>query len=117
MAKAAIVTGSDSGIGKATAVQLAQAGYDVGVTYNSDEDGARDTAREVESHARRAVVRQLDLSQLPDAAAVIDDLAEELGGVDVLVNNAGMSKQAPFLELEWQDWLETLNVDLNGAFL
>jgi NAD(P)-dependent dehydrogenase (short-subunit alcohol dehydrogenase family) len=117
MAKLAIVTGSDSGIGKATAVQLAQAGFDVGVTYNSDEDGAQDTAREVESHGRRAVVRRLDLSELPDAADVIDELAEELGGVDALVNNAGMSNQAPFLELGWDDWLETLNVDLNGAFL
>ena len=113
----AIVTGSDSGIGKATAVQLAQAGYDVGVTYNSDEDGAKATAREIESHARRAVVRQLDLSKLPKAADTIDDLAEELGGLDVLVNNAGMNNAAPFLELEWQDWVETIDVDLNGAFL
>jgi NAD(P)-dependent dehydrogenase (short-subunit alcohol dehydrogenase family) len=113
----AIVTGSDSGIGKATAVQLAQAGYDVGVTYNSDEDGARDTAREVESHARRAVVRQLDLSKLPRAADTIDDLAEELGGLDVLVNNAGMNASGPFLELEFDDWRTTLAVDLDGAFL
>jgi NAD(P)-dependent dehydrogenase (short-subunit alcohol dehydrogenase family) len=117
MAKIAIVTGSDSGIGKATAVQLAQAGYDVGITYNSDEDGAKDTAREVEAAGQRAVVRQLDLSRLPDAAEVIDELAEELGGVDALVNNAGMSNQAPFLELGWSDWQETLDVDLSGAFL
>jgi NAD(P)-dependent dehydrogenase (short-subunit alcohol dehydrogenase family) len=117
MARIAIVTGSDSGIGKATAVQLAQAGYDVGVTYRSDADGAADTAREVGSSGRRAVVRHLDLSQLPGAAVVIDELVEELGGVDVLVNNAGMSNQAPFLELGWEDWLETLSVDLHGAFL
>jgi NAD(P)-dependent dehydrogenase (short-subunit alcohol dehydrogenase family) len=117
MTKIAIVTGSDSGIGKATAVQLAQAGYDVGITYNSDEDGAKDTAREVESAGQRAVVRQLDLSRLPDAAEVIDELADELGGVDALVNNAGMSNQAPFLELGWSDWQETLDVDLSGAFV
>jgi NAD(P)-dependent dehydrogenase (short-subunit alcohol dehydrogenase family) len=115
--KAAIVTGSDSGIGRATAVQLAAAGFDVGVTYNSDEEGARGTAAEVESHGRRAVVRHLDLSQLPGAAAVVDDLADELGGLDAFVNNSGMSKQAPFLELEWDDWRQTLDVDLNGAFL
>src|SRR3954471_23785262 len=100
MERIEIVTGSGSATGKATAVQLAQAGYDVGVTFNSDEDGARDTAREVESHSRRAVVRQLDLSKLPQAADVVDDLAEELGGVDVLVNNAGMSVPKPFLELD-----------------
>src|SRR3954454_5782028 len=117
MAKIAIVTGSDSGIGKATAVLLAQAGYDVGVTFNSDEDGARDTAREVESHSRRAVVRQLDLSKLPQAADVVDDLAEELGGVEVLVNNAGMSVRKPFFERDWDGWREPLAVDLDGAFL
>jgi NAD(P)-dependent dehydrogenase (short-subunit alcohol dehydrogenase family) len=113
----AIVTGSDSGIGKATAVQLAAAGYDIGITYRSDADGAAGTAREVESEGRRAVVRQLDLSELPGSAGVIDELAEELGGVDALVNNAGMSNKAPFLELAWDDWRETLDVDLHGAFL
>ena len=117
MARVAIVTASDSGIGKATAVALAQDGFDVGITWHSDEAGANETAAEVRSLGRRAKVRQLDLSQLPDAAAVIDELADELGGVDALVNNAGMSNQAPFLELGWDDWLETLNVDLNGAFL
>jgi NAD(P)-dependent dehydrogenase (short-subunit alcohol dehydrogenase family) len=55
----AIVTGSDSGIGKASAVALAESGFDVGITWNTDEDGARDTAREVESKGRRAAVRHL----------------------------------------------------------
>jgi NAD(P)-dependent dehydrogenase (short-subunit alcohol dehydrogenase family) len=117
VARLAIVTGSDSGIGKATAVQLAQAGCDVGVTFHSDEDGARDTARQVEAAGRRAVVRRLDLSELPGAADVIDQLAEELGGLDVLVNNAGVNEPAPFLELSFDDWRSTLDVDLSGAFL
>ena len=67
-------------------------GYDVGVTWHEDEDGARETAREVESAGRRAEVRRLDLLDLPDAADVIDELADELGGVDVLVNNSGTSR-------------------------
>jgi NAD(P)-dependent dehydrogenase (short-subunit alcohol dehydrogenase family) len=113
----AIVTGSDSGIGKATAVALALEGYDVGITWHEDEEGARETVSEVESHGRRAALRRLDLARLPDAAGVIDELADELGGVDVLVNNAGTSRQAPFLELSYEDWLHTLDVDLNGAFL
>jgi NAD(P)-dependent dehydrogenase (short-subunit alcohol dehydrogenase family) len=113
----AIVTASDSGIGKATAVALAREGYDVGITWHEDEEGARDAASEVEAAGRRAVVRQLDLAKLPEAAGVIDELADELGGVDVLVNNAGTSRQAKFVELEWEDWLQTLDVDLNGAFL
>jgi NAD(P)-dependent dehydrogenase (short-subunit alcohol dehydrogenase family) len=113
----AIVTGSDSGIGKATAVQLAQDGFDVGITWHRDEEGADETAAEVRSHGRRAEVRQLDLAQLPQAADVVDELAEALGGVDVLVNNSGTSRTAPALELEYDDWRHTLSVDLDGAFL
>jgi NAD(P)-dependent dehydrogenase (short-subunit alcohol dehydrogenase family) len=117
MALAAIVTGSDSGIGKATAVALAKAGCDVGVTWHSDEDGARSTAAEVEATGRRAEVRQLDLADLPAAADVVDDLAEALGGLDVFVNNAGTGGSRPFLELPFEEWRHTLAVDLDGAFL
>jgi NAD(P)-dependent dehydrogenase (short-subunit alcohol dehydrogenase family) len=114
---AAIVTGSDSGIGKATAVHLARAGYDVGITWHEDEDGANGTAREVEAEGRHAEVRKLDLAKLDAAADVIDELAEALRGVDVFVNNSGTSRNGPFLELAWEDWRQTLDVDLNGAFL
>jgi NAD(P)-dependent dehydrogenase (short-subunit alcohol dehydrogenase family) len=118
VARVAIVTASDSGIGKATAVALAVDGYDVGITWHSDENGAQETAEEVRAQGQRAEVRRLDLSQdLPRAVDVIDDLADELGGVYALVNNAGMSKQAPALELTYEDWRETLAVDLDGAFL
>jgi NAD(P)-dependent dehydrogenase (short-subunit alcohol dehydrogenase family) len=114
---AAIVTGSDSGIGKATAVQLAQDGYDLGITWHRDEQGAEETANEVRQLGRQAAVRRLDLSKLPDAAAVIDELAEELGGIDVLVNNSGTSRPGDALELSYDDWRHTLSVDLDGAFL
>ena len=117
MARLAIVTASDSGIGKATAVALAAAGCDVGITWHSDEDGASGTAAEVEAAGRRAVVRRLDLTRLPDAAQVVDELAEELGGVDVLVNNAGTGGGGPFLDFAWDDWRRILAVDLDGAFL
>lgn len=69
----AIVTASDSGIGKATAVVLAEAGYDVGVTWHSDEAGARRTAEEVRAAGGRAEVRRLDLGDAGSGAAVIDD--------------------------------------------
>jgi NAD(P)-dependent dehydrogenase (short-subunit alcohol dehydrogenase family) len=118
VARAAIVTASDSGIGKATAVALAAAGYDVGITWHRDADGANETAVEVRSLGRRAEVRQLDFSQrLPDVVHVIDDLSDALGGLYALVNNAGMSKTGSALELSYQDWRETLAVDLDGAFL
>jgi NAD(P)-dependent dehydrogenase (short-subunit alcohol dehydrogenase family) len=117
MSRAAIVTGSDSGIGKATAVHLAEAGFDVGVTWHSDERGALGTAEEVRALGRRAEVAQLDLTDLPEAADVIDNLAERLGGLHVLVNNAGEGSGGPFLEHSFEDWQTVLDVNLSGAFL
>jgi NAD(P)-dependent dehydrogenase (short-subunit alcohol dehydrogenase family) len=115
--RTAIVTGSDSGIGRATAVALARAGCDVGVTWHSDEDGARDTAKEITELGRRAEVRQLDLTRLPAAADVIDQLADALGGVDVLVNNSGTGTATPLLEIDYDTWRTVLATDLDGAFL
>jgi NAD(P)-dependent dehydrogenase (short-subunit alcohol dehydrogenase family) len=113
----AIVTGSDSGIGRATAGRLAADGFDIGVTWHSDEPGAHVTADEVRAHGRRVKIRQLDLADLPESVDVIDELADALGGIDVLVNNAGMGRDAPMLELSYEDWRYTLAVDLDGAFL
>ena len=113
----AIVTGSDSGIGKATAVALARDGFDVGVTGHEAHEGAGATAQEVRALGRAAEVERLDLAELPQSADVIDRLIDALGGVDVFVNNAGTSRGAPFLDLEWDDWRHTLAVDLDGPFL
>jgi NAD(P)-dependent dehydrogenase (short-subunit alcohol dehydrogenase family) len=113
----AIVTGSDSGIGRATAVRLAADGFDVGVTWHEDETGGEDTADEVERQGRRAELRRLDLADLPAAADMIDELADALGGVDVLVNNSGTNRHGAMLDLSYDDWRHTLAVDLDGAFL
>ncbi len=112
-----LVTGSDSGIGRATAVALAQAGHHVGITWHSDEPGARGTAREVASAGRRAAICRLDLERPDDAAAVIEALADELGGLDVLVNNAGGGNAGPFLDAELAVFERTLRVNLVGAFV
>jgi NAD(P)-dependent dehydrogenase (short-subunit alcohol dehydrogenase family) len=89
----------------------------VGVTYNRDEEGARGTAGEIEAHGQRAAVAHLDLTDLPAAADRIDELVQQLGGVDVLVNCSGTGITTPFVDLEWNDWRAVLDVDLNGAFL
>jgi NAD(P)-dependent dehydrogenase (short-subunit alcohol dehydrogenase family) len=113
----AIVTGSDSGIGRAAAVGLARDGFDVGVTWHTDRDGAHATAAEVEKHGRRSAVIQLDLTALPEAADRFDELCEDLGGIDVLVNCAGAGAGSPFVDADWNSWRSVLDVDLNGAFL
>src|SRR3954462_1960434 len=113
----AIVTGADSGIGKATAVLLAERGFDVGITWHSDEEGARGTASEVEGSGRRAEVRQLHLTDVASGPRVVAELADALGGIDVFVNNAGTGHQTPFLAVELCEWQHVLDVDLTGAFL
>ncbi len=113
----AIVTGSESGIGRATAVALAGQGCDVGITWFRDEAAAEATAEEVRSAVRRAEVRHLDLTRLPEAADVVDELADELGGVYVLVNVAGTGHTTPLLDLDLATWRQVLATDLDGAFL
>jgi NAD(P)-dependent dehydrogenase (short-subunit alcohol dehydrogenase family) len=113
----AIVTGGNSGIGRATAVLLAERGFDVGFTWHADEENARETAAECEGHGARTATRRMDLEADVGKSTAIDELAEELGGVDVFVNNAGAGHEAPVLELSLEDWRKTLDLDLTGAFL
>jgi NAD(P)-dependent dehydrogenase (short-subunit alcohol dehydrogenase family) len=115
--RVAIVTGSESGIGRATAVALAAQGCDLGITWYRDQDAGEATAEEVRGLGRRAEVRHLDLTRLPEAADVVDDLADALGGVDVLVNDAGTGHSTALLELDFDTWREVVATDLDGAFL
>ena len=113
----AIVTGSDSGIGKATAVALARAGMDVGITWLDDEQGAEATAEEVRAEGRNAVVSHLDVSDLGNCGDDIDALCDELGGIDVFVNNAGTGGSTQLLDLSLEEWRHTVATDLDGAFV
>ncbi|MFE9132679.1 SDR family oxidoreductase [Streptomyces sp. NPDC007355] len=115
--RTALVTGGDSGIGRAVAVRLAEQGLDVGVTWHSDAEGAHATAEEVRRHGRRAAVEHLDLTRLPEAADVVDRLADALGSIDVLVNNAGTGTATPVLDLDLATVRQVLDVDLVGPLL
>ncbi|MCR2801615.1 SDR family oxidoreductase [Microbacterium sp. zg-Y818] len=113
----AIVTASDSGIGAATAIALAEAGLDVGITWHSDEEGAQQTAEAVRARGGRAVVTQFDATDLEGASQVLERLADELGGVDVFVNNAGGGGGTGVLDLSLEEWRSTVALNLDGAFV
>ncbi len=84
---------------------------------HSDEEGAKDTAREVVSHGVRAEIVQLDLGNLPEGAQALEKLIQRLGRIDVLVNNAGAMTKAPFLDMAFDEWRKIFTVDVDGAFL
>jgi NAD(P)-dependent dehydrogenase (short-subunit alcohol dehydrogenase family) len=113
--RSVIVTGSDSGIGRATALALAAAGHDVGVTWHRDEAGARETAEGVRAHGRRAVVGRLDLTDRPGDA--VDELAAELGALWGLVACAGANHRASFLEDAPDAWRRAVEITLTGPVL
>jgi len=115
----AVITGGNSGIGRAVTVALASAGFDVGITWHRDEDRMRSVAKEVAKVAPSARFESLhlDLHDLAAASRAVDDLADRLGGLDVLVNNAGYGTSKPLLEIDLAEWQGVLDVDLTGAFL
>lgn len=115
--RTAVITGADSGIGRAVAASLAGSGVDIGITYRSDAAGARGTAEQAQRQGGvRCAVRQHDLADVPAAAGVVDELADELGGVDVLVNNAGTGSAQRAADMDFGTWRTVLATDLDAAF-
>jgi 3-oxoacyl-[acyl-carrier protein] reductase len=111
----ALVTGSGQGIGKAIALRFAGAGADIAVVDVNGETG-KATGEEVRGLGRRAVVKVVDVSDAEAVQATISQVASELGRLDVLVNNAGIEKRAPFLEITPEEWQRQLDVNLSGTF-
>lgn len=115
--KVAVITASDSGIGKTCALMLAEQGFDIGITWRSDDRGGEDTARQVRNMGRRAELVQMDLSDPQQGGKSLQALIDRLGRIDVLVNNAGTNAKADFLETTFEDWRNVFSVDVDGAFV
>ena len=113
----AIITGGDSGIGRYTALALAEAGCDVAFTYAHHEDDAKLTAQGVQSFGREAYVHHLDLEQPASAGGVIDAMVANLGGLDIFVSNAGAMGMTAFPELELDQMHKLFDVNTFGAIL
>ena len=112
----ALVTGGGAGIGRAAALQLAARGADVAIHYHRSEEGARETARQVEALGRRSTVFAGDLTRREDARSLVASVVERLGRIDVLVNNAGdLVERRPLLEMTETLWRQVLDLNLGSA--
>jgi glucose 1-dehydrogenase len=113
----ALVTGASSGIGRAIAHSLGEAGADVVINYVSDEDKAEALAEEIRGKGSRALALRADVSDESQVRAMFGAMLEELGTIDILVNNAGLQQDAPFHDLTLAQWNKVLGVNLTGQFL
>ena len=105
--KVALITGGSRGIGKATALSLAEAGADVAVNYQRRADAAQEVVQSVEAMGRRAVALEGDVSEEAQVSGLVEGTVEHLGGLDILVANAGVWKRAPVTEMSLEQWNET----------
>lgn len=113
----ALVTGANSGIGRAIALALGHAGADVVVNYVSREEEAQRVVAEIKRCGTRAYACRADVSSEADVERMFATMIAEFGTVDIVVNNAGLQKDAPFHELTVADWDLVMNVNLKGQFL
>jgi NAD(P)-dependent dehydrogenase (short-subunit alcohol dehydrogenase family) len=116
MNKVALVTGASKGIGKAVAIALAAQGYDIGVNYHSYEKGALDTACEIEELGRKALVLRADVGNIRDIDRMFTEFEAVYGRMDLLINNAGVSMFAPFLQVTEEMWDTVNSIDWKGTY-
>ena len=114
--KAALVTGAARGIGRAIALALAQQGVDVAVNFQSRSDAAREVVDQILDMGQRALAVHADVADEAQVQTMVGRVADVLGGIDILVNNAALHRGGRVQQIACQDWEMVLNVALKGAF-
>ena len=113
----ALVTGANSGIGRAVALGMARAGADVVVNYVSNPEAAEEVAHEIEGMGRRAMALKADVSKEDEVERMFADAIATFGTLHIMVNNAGLQRDSPFDKMTLEQWNTVLGVNLTGQFL
>ena len=114
--KVALITGASRGIGKACAIELAKAGYDIAVSYAGNDEAANNTLNELLEIGVKAKTYKFDVSDKDACAKAVEDVIAEFGRIDVLVNNAGITRDGLFIRMNSENWEAVINTNLNSAF-
>ena len=115
--RVALVTGGSRGIGAAVAIALAGAGADVAVNYRERADAANAVCSEITGIGRRAIALQADVSVAADVKRMVAEVEKQIGGIDILVNNAAIAHPRKLEEITETEWDEVLTVNLKSVFL
>lgn len=115
--QSALVTGANSGIGEAVAIGLGEAGADVVVNYVSKPETAQVVVDKIKSFGSRAIAVQADVSKEAEVKAMFQTMFAEFGTIDILINNAGLQRDAHFHEMTLDQWNKVIDVNLTGQFL
>ncbi len=116
MGKTALVTGASRGIGRAIALRLAEDGMDIAVNYLFDEEDHQGAVSEIKARGVQAVAYKADVSRFDEVKAMVDAITEQLGGIDVLVNNAGITRDGLLARMKEEDFDSVVNVNLKSVF-
>lgn len=114
--KVALVTGASRGIGKACAIELAKAGYDVAISYAGNDEAANKTVAELKDLNVKAKAYKFDVSNKEACAKAVEEVLADFGKLDVLVNNAGITRDGLFMRMSAENWEAVINTNLNSAF-
>ncbi len=116
MSKVALITGATRGIGKQIAITLAKEGYNIALNYRKENDDLKNTKQEIEKENVKCFAVCADVSNFEDCEKMVKDVIEEYGQIDVLVNNAGITKDTLIMRMKKEDFNDVLNVNLVGTF-
>lgn len=115
--QSALITGANSGIGQAIAIEMAKEGARVVINYVTNEEAARQMIEEIHAFGGTAIAIMADISSEDQVRDMFSQIIKTFGTLDILVNNAGIQKDSAFTEMSLQDWQLVLNVNLTGQFL